>query len=312
MKTDYKKVIPYLAIVVFALSASVFIPRYYFEKVTTHFKDVKERSIDEYVESKKKKSEEMLNHLSSLFKHRDASVDEEIKIKLQSRVDKAYKSARYIHKKYRAKKGKREIKERIKDALKQMNYGDREDNIYITGYSGKNVLSRVGLRGKKNIGSYADADGRAIFLEEIQKVRRRGGGYIQSNFYDKSSIWISLVKDLDIYSWYIGSAIDISKQKESLKQTLLEMLQAIPIDSSEFMGIYDLTKVLYLSSKDKDLSEQISKNLSKKSSWYVDKQDRHYHIKYYEPFDWYMVYGFDISDMKEKEFAKEKELKNIF
>jgi len=295
------------------LTASFSITTFYLEKVTTYFQEVKERSIDEYIESKKAKSEMWVEQLNLLFDYKNVRIDEEIKLKLQSRVDMAYESARYIYKKYKAKKSKREIKQRIVDALKQMTYGDRKDYIFITDYNANNILSRNALKGRKNLSAYTDADGRAIILEEIQKVRRRGGGFIQSKFYEGSDEQISLVKDLGIYNWYIGSAIDISQQRDALKQTLLEMIQAIPMDNSDFMGLYNSNEVLFVSKKDNDKFgdslELIGKNLSKQTIWYEDKLESYYYYgKYYEALDWYLVYGFEISNMSAKELAKQKKL----
>ncbi|MEA2091680.1 MAG: HAMP domain-containing sensor histidine kinase, partial [Campylobacterota bacterium] len=58
--------------------------------------------------------------------------------------------------------------------------------------------------------------------------------------------------------------------------------------------------------------EVISKTLSKKSTWYKDKLDGYYYYsKYYEPLDWHLVYGFEITKMSEKELKKQRELEEM-
>ncbi|NOR58920.1 MAG: histidine kinase [Sulfurimonas sp.] len=320
MKINEKRIIPYLIVVVplaLVLTASFFITTFYIEKVNAYFHKVKEGSIKEHVESKKAKSEIWVQQLNLLFDYKNNRVEEDIKTQLQTRVDMAYKSARFIYEKYEGKKGKREIKERIIDALNQMTYSTQKDYIFIADFTGNSILSRSSLLNQKNISAYEDANGRSIILEEIQKVRKEGEGFLESNFYTGAGKQIILVKNLDMYDWYIGSSTNVLQKKDTLKSTLLGMVKSIPMDSADFMGLYDDKKAIYLSKKmraflgDESL-KVISENLSKEPTWYKDKLDGYYYYsKYYEPLDWYLVYGFEISKMSKKELKKQTELEEM-
>ncbi|WP_415397564.1 cache domain-containing protein [Sulfurimonas sp. CS5] len=320
MKINEKRIIPYLIVVVplaLVLTASFFITTFYIEKVNAYFHHIKERSIKEHIESKKAKSEIWVEQLNLLFDYKNNRVDEDIKAQLQTRVDMAYKSARYIYEKYEEKKGKYEIKERIVDALNQMTYSTKKDYIFIADFSGNTILSRSSLLNQKNISAYADVDGRSIILEEIQKVRKSGEGFLESNFYAGAGKQIILVKDLDMYNWYIGSSTNVLQKREALKSILLGMVQSIPMDSADFMGLYDDRKPIFISKKmqiylgDESL-KVISENLSKEPTWYKDKLDGYYYYsKYYEPLDWHLIYGFDISKMSIKELKKQTELEEM-
>ncbi len=317
MRLNENRIIPYLIVVVplaLVLTASFFITTFYLEKVGAYFHKAKERSIKEHVDSKKAKSEIWVKQLNLLFDYKNNKVEEDINIELKTRVDMAYESARFIYEKYKGKKSKRDIKERIVDALNQMMYSGKKDYIFITDFSGNNILSRSPLLNQKNISAYVDTDGRSIILEEIQKVRKLGEGFLESNFYPGAGKQIILVKNLDMYNWYIGSSVNVLQQKESLKSVLLGMVQSIPLDSADFMGLYDDKKAIFLSKKAREfLGDEalkvISENLSQKPTWYKDKLDGYYYYsKYYKPLDWYLVYGFEITKMSEKELKKQTEL----
>ncbi|MBL0708964.1 MAG: cache domain-containing protein [Sulfurimonas sp.] len=312
MRVDENKVIQYLIVVVplaLVLTASFFITTFYLEKVSLYFKTIKERSIKEYVDTKKNKSEIWVEQLNLLFDYKSKRIDESIKIKLKKRVDEAYENARFIYDKYKGKKSSFEIKGRILDSLNQMGDKRKQDALYLSDFNARNIL--FGVKSNKTIHQ------RNRSLEEIQMVRKNKEGFLEGKFDGGSTKQVIFVKDLGIYDWYIGSSINVLQEQEILKSNLLEMLKSIPLESSDFMGLYDNKKAIYLSKKmriflgDESL-DIISKNLSYKSDWHRYKlDDYYYYSKYYKPLDWYLVYGFEISKMSKKELAKQHELEII-
>ncbi|MEA3330720.1 MAG: cache domain-containing protein [Campylobacterota bacterium] len=315
-----EKIIPYLIVIIplaLVLTASFFITSFYLDKVGTYFNSAKERSIKEHVDSKKTKSELWAKQLNLLFDYKYNRVEENLKKELKNRVDTAYKSAIYIYRKYKGKKSNQEIKERIIDALGQMSCSNEQSHIFISDYNGNSVLSPNQKLESRRLSSYADADGRSMVLEEIQTVRKRGEGFLRSRSFDDKKWQRILVKDLSVFDWFIGSSIDELEKIEELKTTLLGMLKSIPIDSSDFMSLYDDRKNLFISSNMKnyfsdDSFEIIVKSLSKKSTWHKEKLDGYYYYsEYYKPLGWYLVYGFDISSMSEQELSKQKDLETM-
>ena len=319
MKLNDKKLIPYLIVVIplaLVLTASFIITSFYLEKVNVYFHKTKERSIKEHVEAKKIKSEMWAKQLNLLFDYKYNRVQEDIQKELKVRVNMAYDSARFIYEKYKGKKSKKEIKERIIDALNQMVFNGKKDYIFITDFSGNSILWGNQRYGKE-LTTYVDADGRSIVLEEIQKVRKDGEGFIESRFVEGGSKQVILVKNLKMYDWYIGSSVFEVQKIEELKHLLLGMVQSIPLDRADFMGLYDDKKAIFLSPKMRavlgsDYLRVISKNLSKESAWTKDKLDGYYYYsKYYEPLDWYVVYGFEISNMSKQELQKQEDLEKM-
>ncbi len=317
VSVNEQKLIPFLIAIVpltLVLVASFFISSFYIEKVTTYFNQAKEKAIKEHIDSRKLKSEMWVKQINLLFDYRYNRVQENIENELKLKVDIAYKSIRNIYDKYNSKKSKKEIKAMIKEVLSQISFNNEKDYIFINDFESNTILS---AKPKYFDATYIDADYRSIFLEEIQMVRKHKEGFLYSKYSKNEPKDVIYVRDLGIYGWFIGSTISIKEKKRELKASLLDMLKSVPMDENEFMGIYDGEEALLLSANvqkfiAKDDLKTIGNNLTKQSSWYKDKLDGYYYFsKYYEPLDWYLVYGFDIYKMSEKELQKKNKLEQM-
>ncbi|MBU1658684.1 cache domain-containing protein [bacterium] len=320
MKPIDNKYIPYFIVFIplsLVLIVSFVISSFYLEKVTNYYHSAKERAIDEHVDSKKAKSEVWVKQLNLLFDYRNSRVEEETKKELQTRVNMAYESARFIYEKYKGKKTHKEIQEQIIDVLQLTPCSNYNNCIFLTDYKGNSILNAKQQTDTKPLINYEDADGRAIILEELQIVRKKSEGFIYSRSKKSKTREIILVKDLRMFGWFIGSSMHIVQKQEDLKKSLLEMVQRIPLDESDFMGLYDNKKAIFLSSKmgeklGSEYLDVISKNLLQEAKWYKDKVDGYYYYsEYYKPFDWHLVYGFDVSAMNNQELKKQQDLEKV-
>ena len=314
---NMQKIIPYLIVVVplvLVLTASFFITTFYLEKVTTYFNSVKEQSVKEHIENQKIKSEMWTQQLYLLFDYKYNRIEESIESELRDRVDIAYKTARYIYKKYKKRKSKKEIKAQIVDALSHMRYSGTERYIFITDYQGNSIVLGNQNIDEKNLSAYLDADARSIVLEEIQKVRRRGEGFIHSRHSGDNEKEIIFVKDLGTYDWFIGSVMKVKEKEDELKVKLLDMVRSIPMEDSDFISIYDTHRNIFTSRKNesaftKEELTTIQNSLSNYGGWHKDVlEDHYYHNNYFEPLDWNLIFGFDISNMSAMALAKQKEV----
>jgi len=314
---NIKKIIPYLIVVgplVLVLTASFFITTFYLEKVTAYFNSAKELSLKEHLDSKKAKSEMWTSQLNLLFDYRYNRIEEGLEQELESRIDIAYKTARFIYEKYKKTKSRKDIKARIVDALGHMRYGDYGNYIFITDYSGNSILMGNQNMDKKNLVSYLDADYRSIVLEEIQKVRKRKEGFLTSNNSIDNKKEVILVKDLGAYKWFIGSIMKVEDREVALKESLIDMVKSIPLDNSDFIALYYNKKAVYLSSKIENIfkdhnSDLVQNSLSETVAWHRDEiETSYYHDICYEPLNLNFIYGFDMSSMSMKELQKQKDL----
>jgi len=303
MRLNSKKLIPYLIVVVpliLVLSVSFFMTTFYLNKVTNYFDSAKSNAIKEYIDSKKQESELWSNQLVLLFEYTNNRLQPAVKKELKAEVDLAYRVAHRIYTKHKKRKSKKEIKQRIKDALNDLVYSDKNALIFIKDFNDNTILN-ASVPSK-------DASFRTLGLEEIQKVRRYSQGYLESEMLHSKDKKIIFVKNLHIYDWYIGTSVVLSSKQKELEDKLLNMIKSIPIDKSEFMGVYKEQTKLFLS---KELEIDTS-SFTDKTSWHKYELENHYYFsEYYKAFDWHIVYGFDINSMSKKEQIKQKELKEM-
>ncbi|MDQ7044495.1 MAG: hypothetical protein Q9M32_01080 [Sulfurimonas sp.] len=111
-----------------------------------------------------------------------------VKWQLEEKMKSVYASTIKI---YDKEKSKKENIKNIKANLQRYT----QTNVFLASYYEKT------LYGKND---YKDKDARTIVLEEIQKVRRRGGGFIVSSLDAKAQKRYILVKDLGVLELYIG------------------------------------------------------------------------------------------------------------
>lgn len=315
---DKTKLLPNLIIIIplsLVIVVGFFMGSFYIDKVQEYFEQAKKNSISEYITNKKKESEIWVNQLNSLFKYKSDTIEASTKKELRTRVDLAYDSAKYIYEKYKKTNSKKDIQNRIKDALSKMYFNEKKNYIFMTTYEGKSILSGSRKFENKNIMDYSDADGRSIVLEEITKVRKHKDGFIKSRHYNGGGVKTIYVKDLGFYNWYIGSTIFDMQQLEISKHSSLDIIHSTPIQQSDFMAIYDNKKSIYLSPKMRDIlgDESLNKikaSLTKKPQWYKENVAGYfYYSKYVEAFDWHIIYGFNISRMSKSELQKQEEIK---
>ena len=303
MKINSTKLIPYLIVIVplvLVLSVSFFITTFYINKVTNYFAQAKENSIHDYIDTQKAESELRTEQLILLFEYTNNRVEPSIKKELSAKVNLAFSISQKIYNKYKGKKSPKEIKQRIKDTLSELSYDNKQEYIFITDFDANAILNGSHLLNKEIV-KYRDADDRAIILEEIQKVRRHHEGYIRSRREADKLEEIIYVKELGIYNWYIGSSIRIKAKQQKLEDDLLEMVKSIPIEKSDFIAVFQKDTQLY-KSNDFHIPKA---SLGDTDTWHKHQiKDYYYFSKYYEPFDWTLVYGFNTTTMSK--LAKEK------
>lgn len=315
MKINENRLIPYLIVAIplsLVLLASFFIGSFYLEKVSKYFNFTKEQAIKEHIDAKKTKSLMWAQQLNLLFEYRFNRIEGEIEEELKSKIKLVSKNTMLIQEKYKGKKSFAEIQNKILEMMHNISAGENQAYIFAIDYNGNSLLEK----NKKN-NSYEDADMRSIVLEEIQLARKKGEGFLISKSAVTLQKELILVKNLEAYNMIFGSSIQVLDKQQELESSLLEMVRSIPLETSDFLAIFDAKKELYISPlgersiKESEIAA-IRENLKEESEWQenIIKGYQYYSI-YSKELDWHLLYGFDTLSMSAPELEKQKNLEKV-
>jgi hypothetical protein len=89
----------------------------------------------------------------------------------------------------------------------------KDSDIFISDYNANVILLGKQQLGDSSLVEYVDKDARSIVLEEIQKVKRHGEGFIITTNSVSGQKEIIFVKNLQELNWFIGSVVNIQEKK---------------------------------------------------------------------------------------------------
>jgi signal transduction histidine kinase len=294
-------IVPFAVLVVIA-AACVY---WYAERLVHYFEEEKGHCLEAYIEAEKSRGEAYVGALKQLFSEKNSRIEEKMKTALKERVGIAHETADSIYEKYNKKLSDERIRQQIADALERIVWHKERQFVWITDYEGNSILPGSQHLGGENISSYADADGRAIILEEIQTVRREGEGFLQTRFREGEGEQLMLVKDFGHYDWFFGSALLIDAEKDALKASLLRIVQEMPMDKRAFLAIFDKERnPLFISEAagaylNEEGMPRVAAVLKEAPLWDdLTAQNTLLYSDYFEPFGWHLLYGSDTAHFK--------------
>ncbi len=287
------------------VTVSALIVYFYTARFNYYFEEESRRYLQEFINVEQKQGEEFVQDLDLLLEYKYNHIEEEIRASLKERVNIAYESANYIYETYAAEHSSEEIQQRIKDALHKMVWHNEKNFIWITDYEGNNILSGNQKIDGLNIWDYSDADGRLIIQEEIDLVQREEEGFLRSRFAPQQSEQIMYVRGLGEYNWFFGTGIHIEDTKTALQTSMINMLHEMPTDKTAFIAIYNAEGPILISEGAQEYihdenSRLIQNALKKVPLWQkFPSQNAMIYSQYFEPFGWYLLYGFDTRHFKD-------------
>ena len=276
---------------------TVIITSFYIDKLNYYFKENDARYLQEYLDGEKRQGEEFVKEIDILANYNVEHLEESVKKELDGRLELAHRTAAFIYNKYSGRLSERAIKERIVDALSNMTWNGRQDYIWITDYDGNSILSETRTYQGKDPAALNDADGRAVILEEIQTVRKYGGGYLYTHPKNEASQLIEKVVDFGHFDWYFGSSIHLDQAMQEKKTELLQLIEKAPKDSSGYIAIFENNEPIYISEKDAQklsatFPEKMRQSLGREEGWIeLPQENAHIYTRYVKPFGWHIVYG---------------------
>lgn len=280
MKLCQSKVALYLiaaGTIVLIIGASLYMQNYYLGKAVDYIEVAEKRALEQEQNLKKLQSRIWLKQYSAMLEKRFKSIEPQVKEELELKVNYAYELANIIYSKNKRVQSKL-LEETIKDLISHLIYNNEKNFIFITDFDGDSILHGSQRMAKENFAIYLDADKRSIILEEIQKVRRNGEGFIQSRIEETKSNELIYVKKLGFYDWFIGSSIVLEEKQKELEAEMIKSLKNMPLPKDHFIAIYKDTKLICNTSSNSKALQNNHNQLS---------------IEYFKPFDWYILYGYE-------------------
>jgi len=297
-----EKNIPRLVVILPLVSIillTIVITSYFTKHVDDYAQGERQQILEQYIARENAKSIDFNRKIIALFTFEEEHLEEHIKEELKERVDMAFETASYIYDKYHARGNDAKIKQHIQDALRRMVWDDRSDYLWITDYTGKNIMADNPELDGKELADFTDADGRAIILEEIQMARKHGSGFLKSNFHTKTDERVLYVKDFKHFDWFFGGGVTVDIERSRLKEEMMKILKSVRTDASAFIAVYDANGPVYISEGARPYLDDGAQKRLVGELKPVSQEHRLYDgdvmisTAYFEPFGWYILRGFD-------------------
>jgi len=198
--------VKYLILLSTAFFAQLYMRDYYINKVDMSVKQVQEENRQQCEASKNEQNMLFFKELEKIKVEQANAKRLALKDELQFKVEKAYTLANTIYDRDKATNSKKVLKEKIKDALGYTLYNSEEGYIFLTDFNGNPLLKGSQKIADEAFKTYLDGDNRSIILEEIQKVRKHGAGFLESRLRENNLSEIIYVKNLGFNDWFIGTS----------------------------------------------------------------------------------------------------------
>ena len=133
---------------------------------------------------------------------------------------------------------------RAKEAVEQMRY-DGKDYFFIFDMTPTMVMHpyKPALNGKP-VGHVKDPDGKALFIEMVQKVRQHGEGYVDYLWHNPTIDAVapksSFVKAVKGWDWIIGTGVYLDDVDEEMNATIINYLIVVALLSIPLLLLFIL------------------------------------------------------------------------
>ncbi|MCW8838837.1 MAG: cache domain-containing protein [Thiovulaceae bacterium] len=237
------------------------------ESFDRNIKKVEQNLYNSRNKTLKTQVEFMVNHISY---HKSITKDD-MKNRVQKRVENAISIAHSLEKKYRNIKTQKEIQEIIIEVLRSMTWNYGESFIWIMDFNGVFYLAPEYLRHLEgtSIIDFKDSSGNEIIKEEIKICSNEGEGFLWDTFTrpsrnsDKQFHQLAFVKKFGLYDWYMGSSEYLDTATKRSDEVLLTSISKIDAMNSNYFYIVNRDGTLLLHS---ELPQLVGKNLKKLES----------------------------------------------
>lgn len=217
-----------------------------------------------------------MQHAVSDFEH----VYQEAKLKLKDDLQEAMDMALVKIRQVKKTNNKNKSIQDVTFVLSKLNDKLKTADMFLVDFNGNT------LYGNNN---KPDVEGRSIILEQIQKVRRRGSGYLVSTIDNLGTLRHILVQDLAMHDLFIGVNVYEKGNNTEVKNQILSGMKNIVLDQSDCIFILEGDREIYAT-----------------SSCPAQKTEKNVISQNYKPFNWTLNYIYDNTKKLQQESQKLK------
>ena len=220
-----------------------------FLQITSH--NIKFKKQSEYIQSSYVKEQQAIikrevERVVEFVDDQMLTIDDQIEHLVRQAVSGAHSIAENIYINNRNIKSDREIQEMIKDALRPIRFEDNLGYLFITSYSGVEILfpDRPEMEGL-NLIDLQDTQGKYVIRDMIQICRESGEGlydYLwtkpeaEGNDHQKTSF----IKYFEPYDWIIGAGLYIEDVNERIMNDILYDVSRIRFSQEGYIFVNTL------------------------------------------------------------------------
>ncbi len=295
------------------------------------------------IQKNKQKIKSEVQSLYNYVKYERENSEKALKKNLEEKIYIAHKIMTHIYNKYKNTHTKKQIAEKIKEAIRDFRFNDNRGYIYIYESSGVNILHplKPSLEGE-NLIEFRDKKGNNI-ARQILKGLEKSDDFILELYWNKPGDLkneykkITYNKNFEPYNWYIGTGEYVDDFEKALQKDIVSYIQEIKHTDNSYIFIID-TNGNFITHKNKKLIGKNGLNRTDRNGFEIIKEvinlaklkkegfiryhskfipkglnstNKISYVKYLRKWDWIIGTGFYLEELDKslEEIEKEAKLK---
>lgn len=232
--------LPFLVLVCLLFLISIM----YIYNMSTYKKDI-DTLKQTFIEENKKIINSEVNRVYQYIVYEKSNSEERLKESIQKRVDEVHVIITAIYNKYKNKESKEQIKQRIRDILKNYRYNDKRGYFYINNLDGFNILHpfNSSIEGT-NIRYIKDKRGNFPVIDSINALKNKDNAFTtvywaKENDLNNEYKKINYNKVFKPYGWFIGTGEYVVDFEKTLKSKILTYISSLRYSKNGYVMVID-------------------------------------------------------------------------
>ncbi len=186
-----------------------------------------------------------VNRIHDYIMYEKKNSESDLKILMKMKIQEAHKIMTYIYEKHKRTESKKQILERIKDALRHYRFNQGRGYFYIYEKTGKNIMlpTQTHMEGT-NFWNHIDSKGSYIIQDMVALLKKEKEPFYEWYWYKpneniKQKKKIGIVKEFKPYDLFIGTGEYIQDYEEKIKDKVLQYIHKLKYSKNGYIFIVD-------------------------------------------------------------------------